>query len=313
MIGLLDKTLGGLLGGTWANSYLFMIEIIMMYQYFSRYKTDHITLKLMVLGILAVDILGVLGDYACVYLYTVTHWGDKEYLSNQYWPIPVYVVTTGISAFVVQHYLIYRYWTVSRNWLISIFLVLESWTTMAGALSTAIIIVTKSSISERGAVLIPATIWLVATAVVDVNITAVLIFEFRNMKTVFKGTQTVLNRLTSLAVKTGTPAAVAATIALIIFLNDKSSNISVAFAFCLGRIYAITLLYNLNVRSYGKGSSDNNNSYPSNPDQSRHIPLPMRGNHNESRMDGIHVQVHKTAVVQMDDQKIGDADSMDKV
>ncbi|KAI3614511.1 hypothetical protein WG66_009747, partial [Moniliophthora roreri] len=33
----LNKSLGGILGGTWANSYWFMIEIIMCYQYFSRY------------------------------------------------------------------------------------------------------------------------------------------------------------------------------------------------------------------------------------------------------------------------------------
>lgn len=37
--------------------------------------------------LLMVDLASTLGDYACVWLYAIAHWGDQIYLSNQYWPI----------------------------------------------------------------------------------------------------------------------------------------------------------------------------------------------------------------------------------
>jgi len=74
-------------------------------------------------------------------------------------------------------------------------------------------------------------------------------------------------------IRTGTVTSVVAVIILILFLIDNESNgesiwqylkliedadpstAPMAFAFCLGRIYALTMLYNLNNRSSIKGGS----------------------------------------------------------
>jgi hypothetical protein len=39
--------------------------------------------------------------------------GDVNYLQNQYWPFDAFCITTGISAAIVQSFLIYRYWKLS--------------------------------------------------------------------------------------------------------------------------------------------------------------------------------------------------------
>ncbi|KAF9257172.1 hypothetical protein L218DRAFT_949414 [Marasmius fiardii PR-910] len=84
--GVLDIFLGGVLGGSWANTAFFAIELTQIYRYFSRYPNDPIYLKLMVALALALDTIGTLVSSAAVYLYTVTHWGGLSYAAKQDWP-----------------------------------------------------------------------------------------------------------------------------------------------------------------------------------------------------------------------------------
>lgn len=66
--------------------------------------------------------------------YTIMHWGERvsrrtlyaahciaplkhfpgelSYLTRQYWPFPLYISTTGITAAIVQMFLIYRIWVL---------------------------------------------------------------------------------------------------------------------------------------------------------------------------------------------------------
>ncbi|KAF9265988.1 hypothetical protein L218DRAFT_971845 [Marasmius fiardii PR-910] len=184
-----DNTLGGLIGGTWANSYLFMIEIIMVARYFSRFRSDPLWLKCVVSLTLAVDLTSTINHYACAYMYTVLHWGDRDYLQNQYWPFPVYLVTTGASAFIVQQSLIFRFWTLTKSLIVTIYLVLSSLAAFGGAIATAVIVHRFSTFSERGHVRIPVTIWLVASAIADVSIASTLIFVLHRVKTPFRTTK----------------------------------------------------------------------------------------------------------------------------
>lgn len=101
---------------TWLNSMLVSLEILLMYQYFNR-NTGFSALKAGMIvshcglphayftklsfeihlrqGLLVVDLTSTISDYACVWMYSIAHWGDEAFLANQYWPIPVYLVTTG--------------------------------------------------------------------------------------------------------------------------------------------------------------------------------------------------------------------------
>ncbi|ESK89909.1 hypothetical protein Moror_797 [Moniliophthora roreri MCA 2997] len=303
LIGDLDKSLGGLLAGTWVNSYFFMIELIMCYQYFARYRSsDPVWLKIVVGTALAVDFTSTINHYACVYLYTITHWGDDSYLTRQYWPIPVYLVTTGASAWIVQHFLIYRFWMLSKNSYIAVVLVMTSMAGMAGSIATAVIIVQHPGYDDRDTVRIPVTIWLGLSAITDVSITAILIYTLQRMKTNFRKTRNMIKRLTTLAIQTGTPGSVVATIALIIYLNDTESNISVGVAFSLGRVYALTMLHNLNSRAYVRHNAQEAE------DTDMHISISetfLRGLQTETRPDarGEGIHVHRTAVVHIDGQK----------
>ncbi|KAL0575675.1 hypothetical protein V5O48_006286 [Marasmius crinis-equi] len=292
-MGLYDASLGGLLGGTWANSYVYTLELLELYKYFTTYPNDPIWLKLVVILEALVDTLSTIGNYACVYMYTVSHWGETGYLLNQYWPIPVYLSTTGASAFIVQTFLVQRYWYLTHNPTITIILALMVLAAFGGALATAIIIIKSPTYHDRHFVQVPVTVWLVSSAIADVTIAASLVVQLHRVKTAFANTQSLIKRLSGLAIQTGSATSVIALIALIIYLQNNESNISVGVAFTLGRMYALTMLRNLNTRTVAGMSDPASKANRNAPSEEPGISL------NET-FGGIHV--HRTAMVHMDDR-----------
>ncbi|KAJ6525053.1 hypothetical protein DFH09DRAFT_1188984 [Mycena vulgaris] len=217
----LDITLGALLVGTWANSMLYTVEVIQAAYYYRHFKHDNWTLKLLVTSAIAIDSVSMIANYASVYLYTITHWGNLAYLQNQYWPIPLYMFTTGIVAALAQSFLAGRYWLLT---------------------------------------------WLVAEAVTDISIALALLLEFRKVKSSFKETRSLLNRLTAQTIRTGAAGATIALAILVAYLANNESNVPTGIAYCLGRVYCLTMLANLNIRQTGKTGSRMGTSSGANPE-----------------------------------------------
>ncbi|KAJ7280915.1 hypothetical protein C8J57DRAFT_1300452 [Mycena rebaudengoi] len=165
----LNTTTGALLIGTWANSFLYMAELIQTRYYFRHFKHDNWKLKTLVSVTLLIDTASTVGAYACVYLYTVTHAGDPRYLADQHWPIPLYLFTIAVIAILVQSFLVFRYW-----WL--------SIVALGGAFVCGVILAMFPALKERQKVIIPATIWLVTEAVADLSIAAALLWELRKAR-----------------------------------------------------------------------------------------------------------------------------------
>ncbi|KAK0203558.1 hypothetical protein DFS33DRAFT_1383804 [Desarmillaria ectypa] len=305
-MGAYDDPLGSILIGTWVSSLLFMLIIQETIKYYRSFKRDSLVLKTFVGVAITVDAVSLIADYADVYLYTITHWGkvdlallsgsqliiiqgDKEFIQNQYWPVTLYLSTTAVTAFLVQCFLVNRYWILTRNVVVASILVLLVIVAFGGSLSTAIMLTIYNAYADRHHAKIPVTLWLTSTAVTDIAIAAVLIWQLYNMKTSFKSTEGLIQRLMRSAMQTGSTTSVVAVLVLITYLVNNESNIETGFAFILGRLYILTLLYNLNVRKVSKKS---------NAASSDREHRAERANNPTFTFDGIHVQ--HTAVVHMD-------------
>ncbi|KAJ6626087.1 hypothetical protein B0H10DRAFT_572233 [Mycena sp. CBHHK59/15] len=316
----LDTVIGALLIGTWVNSMLLSIEMEQAIYYYTNFPNDNWMLKCLVTTALTVDAVSALCNYASVYLYCITHWGEPTYLQNQYWPVPLYLFATGLVASLVQSFLAVRYWNLTKNKLVTpiLFLLILSavrtyilihsfhpsstppnqpCTQIGGAFSSAVTIATFPTYAERSKVRIPGTIFLVSEAVTDLCIALALIFEFRRIKTNFEETKSLLNRLVVQTLQTGTAGATLALAAVIAFLIDNETNVPTGFAYCLGHIYCLTMLSNLNFRTSSKANSSKGTS-------SGGVSGSRANRGPTQTMDdygGIHV--YKTAVVHIDRPK----------
>ncbi|KAJ6568809.1 hypothetical protein B0H19DRAFT_1256520 [Mycena capillaripes] len=282
--------LGALLVGTWANSILYTVEVIQAAYYYRHFKHDSWMFKLLVSSAITIDSVSMIANYASVYLYTITHWGDPAYLQNQYW-------ASDIVAALAQSFLATRYWLLTRKKFITLTLFLFITVTTGGAFAVAVVIAIFPGYQDRTKVLIPATTWLVAEAVTDISIASALLWEFRKVKSSFKETRSLLNRLVAQTIQSGTAGATIALAVLVSFLANNQTNVSTGIAYCLGRIYCITMLANLNRRTSGNRGSSKGMSSGANPETRGE-----RGNQDRSEggddYGGIHV--HRTAVVHID-------------
>ncbi|KAJ6549889.1 hypothetical protein B0H19DRAFT_1264778 [Mycena capillaripes] len=343
-----------LLVGTWANSVLYTIEVIQAAYYYRHFKHDNWMLKvlslshLLVSSAIVIDSLSMIANYASVYLYTVTHWGDLGYLQNQYWashldPIERNIIERMLSS-SLSHSTSLRlassplwpkvFWPLdtgscgrlyhcveaqllthsrTKNKFITLTLLFFIIVATGGAFASAVTIAIFPRYKDRRRVLIPATIWLITEAVTDISIALALLLEFRRVKSSFKETSSLVNRLVAHTIQTGAAGATIALAVLIAFLANNESNgeflglplsipsshipVPTGIAYCLGRVYCLTMLANLNVRKIRNTGSSKHMSFSANPG--------TRGEHgNQERSEGVGdyggIHVHRTAVVHID-------------
>ncbi|KAF7346800.1 hypothetical protein MSAN_01818600 [Mycena sanguinolenta] len=258
-----------LLIGTWASSLVYTAELLQAWYYFENFK-DSWKLKSYVAVTLVIDTISAVGDYACVYLYTITHAGapaallkyffiqftrpkgDLVYLTKQNWPVPLYVISTTTVAFLVQSFLAFRYWRFTKNAIIVCCLSILILAAFSAGVSTGLIVVLFPAFKDRNKIRISATVWIIIQVSADLIIAGALVREFMKAKSLFKGQQrrvnNVLNRLVLHTIQTGTATAVIAVLALVVFLIDDQSNVPVGIMYPLGRVYVLSMLINLNIR-----------------------------------------------------------------
>ncbi|KAJ7339103.1 hypothetical protein DFH08DRAFT_964146 [Mycena albidolilacea] len=268
-----DIILGALLVGTWANSVNICLGMLLRFKtimdvrfytpsklfrhaayYYRDFKQDNWRLKLLVFCTIAFDSVSMIANYASVYLYTITHWGDLAYLQNH------------VVAALAQSFLATRYWLLTKNKFITFILLLFITVAAGGALASGATIVIFPQYKDRRKVTIPATTWLLIEAVTDISIALALVLELRKMKSPIKNNRSLVNRLVAQTIQTGTAGATIALAVLVAYLANKESNVTTAIAYCIGRVYCITMLANLNNRKIGKMWSGSLTSSSMNPE-----------------------------------------------
>ncbi|KAJ6449469.1 hypothetical protein C8R45DRAFT_1130828 [Mycena sanguinolenta] len=269
----LDAITGALLIGTWASSLLYMAEVLQAVHYFRTFKKDNWKMKSYVAVTFAIDTISAVSDYACVYLYTITHAGDLVYLSKQNWAVPLYVISSSTVALLVQGFLAFMYWRLRRvhpsdesnarassthNTIIVCLLSILIVAAFGGGLASGLTIVLFPALKDRSKVRISGTVWMITQASADLIIAGALLLEVMKAKTVFQGQRRVsnmLNRLVSHIIQTGTVTAVIAVLAIMIFLINEETNIPVGILYTSGRVYVLSMLMNLNMRPSGRSQN----------------------------------------------------------
>ncbi|KAJ7356970.1 hypothetical protein DFH08DRAFT_469958 [Mycena albidolilacea] len=284
-MGTYDDPFGSILIGSWLTSMLYGLVVHQAFQYFQMYPNDRLSRKGLVLASIFFCTVGLVADFADVYLCTVTFWGNTDAVQYQYWPVPLFLTSNTFVGVLVNGFLIHRLYSLSRNLWISVVLFLIVLLGFAGSFMLAITLQQYRLYTARNKAQMAVLTWTISTAVADIGIAAVLIWQLRSMKSTFKDTQSLIKRLIIQAIRTGSTTSVISIITLISYVVKNDSNVETACHFLIGPLYVLTLLYNFNTRQHNQISgSGRSNSEGTNT--------------NAVRMDGIHV--HRTALVTVD-------------
>ncbi|KAJ7036326.1 hypothetical protein C8F04DRAFT_1394339 [Mycena alexandri] len=284
-----DDLNGSILISSWLTSLLYGLVISKSWDYLTAYPNDECLRKGLLLCCLVTSSLAMAAEFANVYYPTVTFWGNTVAVQKQYWPVPVYVISNSLTGFMVDAFLIHRVYGLTKNLWISLLLAFCVVLGLAGSIMVGVIITMANEISSRDKAAVAALIWTVATASADIFIAITLIWKLYTMKTSYKVTNRLIQRLAIGAMQTGsTTSTVAVATMVAYYIGKDNSNVPTAFHYLIGPLYVLTLLYNYNLRRRD-GFDGSTRSGTRRSAETRLTNICMDG-----------IQVHRTAIISVD-------------
>ncbi|KAJ7193571.1 hypothetical protein GGX14DRAFT_15608 [Mycena pura] len=242
-----DAITGVLLLGSWINSVLYTVELIQVSYYFGHFQQDNWQMKVLVAAAFLLDTVSVLSNYAIVYVCTITHAGDVMfYLTKRIFvKVAALISLTSLVAILIQSFQVLRYWRISKNIIVTVFICFLNIVAFGAALADAVMV----GMFELGKLQNFGIPWLVTGTTADICIAVALLWEIKKASPVQKETQSLFNRMVTTTIQTGTATATIALTALFVSFLKPGNTAPLALLCCLGRVYVLSMLSNLNIRT----------------------------------------------------------------
>ncbi|KAJ7451690.1 hypothetical protein FB451DRAFT_704794 [Mycena latifolia] len=233
-----NPTARSLVAGSWVNMSLFTTEVALCVFYLRRWKLAPVYkygFTLMVVN----DLLGTLCVCANLFLFVA-----DPVKSLWQWPIPALLLSTALSAFLEQTFLLHRYWKVTRHTIISAFIMLVA----VAHMILSIVVVGLGGPYKKYLVCpgIDLVIAAIICASTDVLIALSMVWSMSGINPMWASTQHLIR---SVCINAVTSGAVVATVTLLAMITLIVKDINEAAIFtpffaAMGRVYALTVLVN---------------------------------------------------------------------
>ncbi|KAJ3500933.1 hypothetical protein NLJ89_g9570 [Agrocybe chaxingu] len=232
---------GWMLIGCAINILLLGVTFAQVYMYYTEYKGDRPWLKILVAGIIILDILNSVALFSFLYRSLITFFGDNEALTTGSWILATGAWTTGVIACAVQSFFAWRIYMLTKKWIYVVVIGSLAITGAAAGITTTIQTGVSRPFVEFLNFKATVTTWLASEVAADIIITS------HKHKTGFERSDMVVDRIIRVTLQTGLLTMIIASIDLFFFLFDPSGT-HFMFNFPLSKLYANSLMSSLNSR-----------------------------------------------------------------
>ncbi|KAJ7240406.1 hypothetical protein B0H12DRAFT_1134797 [Mycena haematopus] len=249
-----------LLAGSWINSMLFMLEIVLMYRYFQQ-PSRPLLHKVGAAVIFSFDTISTFAIWTNVYL-VVLNFGkhpDPIFARSSLALLSVLLVATYATASIEQLFLCYVYFSLTKRRVVTAFLLFCVAVHLVFSYMSAIMILVNNT--TFGLPILTSKIGAISCAVTDVMIAACLLFTFLGFKktiVIRVSMQSVIHRLMILIFTSGVVVASTTLLVMIFLLTGLPAY--TLFLYSQGRIYALTILYNFLIQAPSQDSLPETNT-----------------------------------------------------
>ncbi|KAF9260682.1 hypothetical protein L218DRAFT_962262 [Marasmius fiardii PR-910] len=221
------------LAGSWISVFLCSMEITLGAYFFLNHKQNQF--QKFILG------SALLLDFLCTAVQCYNAWLHLDVLTTQTWCLGVSIMLTYVVSVLEQLYLVHRYWIIAQNKIVVSLIFLGVIVHLAfGFITGVYVLVIREFVYHFG---VPASMVAAVTcAVTDLFIAINIFHTARSIDTSDSSTQSLLYRLSILAISSGVVTATATTL-MIVLLFTKLEAFTFVFNL-IGRIYVLTIVVN---------------------------------------------------------------------
>ncbi|KAF8994485.1 hypothetical protein BDQ17DRAFT_1095337 [Cyathus striatus] len=249
-------TLGAVLIGFAVSCVVFGVLTTQVFVYFQRYPADKPGYKILVGGLWALECLDQFFIGHAVYYYTIRNYASPLVLLSGtiIWTLLIQIILGCFVGTIVKACFAMRVWRFSnRNILVTGFIVLL----IAAQLGLGIVYTVRSFQLDKLELVdqlkLIASLSLGAGLITDTLIAIALCYFLRKLRTGFRKSDTLVNRLCMYAINTGALTSAVSLCTLLLYnLRPKAFHFMASY-FVLGKLYAISFLCTLNTRKAIRG------------------------------------------------------------
>ncbi|KAN0118517.1 hypothetical protein V8E52_004940 [Russula decolorans] len=254
VIPTISNTIGAVVIGWGVSSLLFGMLCIQVWAYYIRYTNDSTSYKILVLSLWILEAFHQAFVGHIAWYYIVDNAGSLLVLLNPpIWTLSVQILLGALVGLIVKTCFGLRVWKFSRgNFLVTGFIL-----GMALAQFVMAVLFTIRSfhlrVGQADEIKTLATTALSLGVTTDIFTAASLSYFLHRMRTGYKRSDTLINRLIIYSVNTGSLTSVFSAAVLIAYNMMPDNLIFIALYFILSKLYANSCLATLNMRRFVHG------------------------------------------------------------
>ncbi|KAI0250986.1 hypothetical protein BJV78DRAFT_517121 [Lactifluus subvellereus] len=250
----IGNTIGATIIGWGSSSLIFGMLCIQVWTYYQRYPNDHITYKLLVAALWTLEAVHQAFVGHIAWFYIVENLGSAIVLLHPpVWTLSFQTLLGSFVGTIVKMCFAMRVWKFSKgNYLVTGLIMGMTLAQFATAIvytirSFSLRLVQADQIKTLGSIALSLGV------VTDVITAASLSYFLHKMRTGYKRSDTLINRLIIYSVNTGLITSVFSAAVLVSYNLMPSNLIFISFYFSLSKLYANSCLATLNTRRFVQG------------------------------------------------------------
>lgn len=253
----LGSTIGVAFIGVAISSMAYGVTCCQTFYYYrsNRGRADPWYYKTLVAVLLILDSLHQALIIHSLYYYLVENYGNSITLTMNVWSLSAEIIVNAAIAFIVETFLVYRVFRLSRNLWVTGFCGLF---TIAHLVMNLIFPIRALFYPELAVALVKlkatGSSGLVVAVVADVSISAAMAFYLNRSRTGFRRSDDMITKIMALTITTGSLTTVFVIGDLIAYLAAPQALYVLFFNFMLGKLYINALLTSLNTRDLVRGT-----------------------------------------------------------
>jgi len=259
------NTIGALVFGWGISSLIFGMLCIQVWRYYQRYPNDNLSYKVLVLTLWVLEALHQALVGHTTWYYVVENFGDMFiFLKPPVWSICLQTIVGSLVGTIVKICFAMRVWKFSRgNYLVTGLIIIMT----IAQFATAIVYTIHTfqlQVGQAGQIKSIGSIALSLGVATDVFTAASLSYFLHKMRTGFKRSDTLINRLIIYSVNTGTLTSVFSAAVLAMYNLMPTNFIYISLYFILCKLFANSCVGTLNTRRFvhGRGTDHEEATIP---------------------------------------------------